>query len=140
MKELIILIAYIIACYGLSEMVVFSYGPFGVFEKWRKFTKRVSYGLGKLFSCMLCFPTWVGLGMSLLNLLAFPEFAITPFMMILGDTITANAGMGVVIVFMDMIFTAGACWLLYIVEDALERSGNVEYIDDNENITVDIDE
>lgn len=127
MKELIIVIAYVIATYGLSEMVVFGYGPFGMFEKWRSLTSRISYGLGKLFSCMLCFPTWVGLGFSLLNMFAFPMFPITPFMVILGDTIAANAGMMVVIAFMDMLFTAGSCWMLYTIEDALERSGNVEY-------------
>ena len=52
MKELIIIIAYVIATYGLSEMVVFGYGPFGMFEKWRSLTSRISYGLGKLFSCI----------------------------------------------------------------------------------------
>jgi hypothetical protein len=54
MKELVL---FSIVVYGISNIVVYS----TMFEWWRKFTMWISPKiLGKLFTCMMCFPTWCG--------------------------------------------------------------------------------
>lgn len=119
------IIVYIFFAYGLTNMIIFASGPFGIFEKWRNFAHRINEGFGELFTCPMCLSTWVGLFFSLLNILFVPKVAFTPFNIIFG--------VGNYIPFaliMDMGFTSGVVWLLYQFDEMMERIGRYEYVEE----------
>lgn len=120
------IICYIIFAYGLSNMVVYARGPFGIFEWWRGFAHNIDEHFGEMFSCMICFPTWAGIGSSVIDLL-FKSFAFTPFNIILG-----TLAPWWLIIILDACFTSGIVWLLDQFETALERHGNIEFEEENE--------
>lgn len=72
---MMILIGFTLLCYGLSNVLVYG----SIFEGLRNNLKRLGEGpksLHKLFSCMMCMPTWVGFIIStILQLNGWP----TPF-------------------------------------------------------------
>jgi len=56
---MIVLITFILACYGASNILVWG----SIFEGLRNNIKKLGTGpksLYKLFTCMMCMPTWVG--------------------------------------------------------------------------------
>ena len=106
-------------------MVCYAEGPWGIFEWWREVADNISEGFGKLFNCMMCFSTWVGLLVSIVDLL-IPAAAFTPFNIIL-----AGSGLWWLIPILDAGFTSGAVWLVHNFEEACERHGTIGYIDDN---------
>ena len=106
-------------------MVVYARGPFALFERWRSLTARISHGLGEMFSCMICFPTWVGIVSSVMDIL-YTGFAFTPFNIMLGDTAPWW-----VVVGMDACFTSGVVWFIDQLETAVERHG-VGYSEEND--------
>lgn len=120
------LFVYILCAYGLSEMVVFGRGPFGVFEKWREIAHNIGDGFGELFTCMLCFPTWVGMTLSFIDIVFIPFTQFTPFNMVFG-LFPGGFWLNLFTVLLDGFATAGICWLLYQVEEALERVGDDKY-------------
>ena len=120
MMKFLIIACYIIFAYGLSNIIVYARGPFGIFEWWRGFTHNISDGLGEVFSCMICFPTWVGIGCSILDI-CFKTFSFTPFNLLL------NTAPWWLIILLDMCFTSGVVWLLDQLESAFERHGNIEF-------------
>ena len=136
MTTFALIIVYTIAVYGLSEMVVFGSGPFHIFEKWRNFTENINGHFGELFQCMLCFPTWVGLFFSLINVLFVP-IAFTPACHMLG--VGNNVLVSVLTVLIDMVYAAGSCWLLYRFEECMDRHFNIEMDGDGEEL-IDVDE
>ena len=121
----LIVLCYVMFAYGVANMVCYAEGPFGVFEWWRKVADSISEGFGKLFNCMMCFSTWVGLVFSGIDLL-FPTVAFTPFNIIL-----AGSGLWWLILILDAGFTSGAVWLVHNFEEACERHGTIGYIEDN---------
>lgn len=118
-------LSYIILAYGLSNMVVYSNGPFHIFEHWRNFAHMIGEQFGELFTCMLCFSTWVGLILSLINSLFLPSIAFTPFNIILAST----APFWLVMI-LDMGFTSGIVWLLHQMEEMMERIGIYEEVEE----------
>lgn len=112
---------YILFAYGLANMVCYAEGPWGIFEKWRNLAHSISEGFGKLFTCMMCFSTWVGAVASATDLL-FAGFAFTPFNLLIG----AVAPWWLIII-LDASMTSGIVWLLHNFEEACERHGTVEY-------------
>lgn len=127
-------LAYTIFAYGIVNMIIFARGPFGVFEKWRNFTHRISDGFGELFTCPMCLSTWIGLMFSAINIWLVPNTAFTPFNIVFG------VGNYIpLVLFMDMGFTSGIVWLIHQFEEMMERVGTiVEYED--EEIKPDIDD
>lgn len=99
--------------------MVYGRGPFGICEVIRNLAARISDGLGQLFSCPLCFSTWVGIGTSLLDILLLKSFELTPFNIILASL--GGFWGSTLIVLLDAFFTAGTVWLLHQFEEALER-------------------
>ena len=83
MIGIIILISFIMVCYGISNMVIYSNGPFHMFTNFREYITRKSEKLGELFTCMMCFPFWVGVIVSLINIVFFPTLMLTPFMIVM---------------------------------------------------------
>ena len=118
-------ISYIFLCYCLSNLVVFSNGPFHIFEKWREISHNIGEQFGELFTCMMCFSTWVGLALSLINSLLLPSVAFTPFNIILGTVAPFWF-----IMILDMGFSSAVVWLLHQLEEMMERTGNVVYEDE----------
>lgn len=130
------LIAYILFAYGIVNMIIFASGPFGVFEKWRNFTHRISDGFGELFTCPMCLSTWVGLMFSAINIWLAPNIAFTPFNMVFG---VGNYVLLVLI--MDMGFTSGVVWLIHQFEEMMERIGVItEYEYEDSEIKPDIED
>lgn len=124
--SLLIVFSYVLFAYGIANMVCYAEGPWGIFEWWREFTDNINEGFGKLFNCMMCFSTWVGLMFSGLDLL-LPSVAFTPFNVIMGGT-----GPWWLILILDAGLTSGAVWILHNLEEAFERHGAIGYIDNNE--------
>lgn len=118
-------LSYIFLSYGLSNIVVYSNGPFHIFEKWRNLSHNINEQFGELFTCMMCFSTWVGLALSLVNGLLLSSVAFTPFNIILGTVAPFWF-----IMILDMGFTSAVVWLLHQLEEMMERIGNVVYEDE----------
>lgn len=113
--------AYIFYAYGLTTIMVYGRGPFGICEGIRKLAARISDGLGELFGCPMCFSTWVGLMTSLVDVIFLKEVAFTPFGLIL-SALTGFWG-SCLIILCDGFCTAGFVWLLHQFEEAMERHG-----------------
>lgn len=104
---------YFIVAFSISFLFVYSNGPFHIIDKVRHFFAWISPTFDELFDCMYCFPTWVGIGLSLLNQFAFPYIAFTPFVILLG-------GMAPwwLIMLLDMFVTSG---VVYIIDTIIKR-------------------
>lgn len=116
---------YILVSYGIANLFVYSNGPFHIFEHWRNFTHNIHQQVGELFTCMLCLSTWIGLFLSLVNIILLPLFPFTPFNIILG-----GSGIYWLIVLLDMGFTSACVWLLHQLEEMMERTGTINYYDE----------
>ena len=114
---------YIFVAYGMTEIVIFGRGPFGLCEKWRILAHKISDGFGELFECPMCFSMWVGIVFSLLNLIFIPSIAFTPFNIIFDSL--HNSWIYILTVLLDGFFTSGIVWLLFKIEDAL--TARIEY-------------
>lgn len=119
------LIGYILFAYGMANMVVYANGPFGIFEKWRNLTHRLNESIGELFTCMICLSTWIGLVFSLINTYLVPDVEFTPFNMVFG-----TGGYVALKTLMDMCLTSGVVWLLHNLEEAMERHGRYEVVEE----------
>lgn len=122
MLLLITFLSYILFSYGISCIVVYSNGPFHIFEKWRAFAHDIGEQFGELFTCMMCFSTWVGFALSIVNSIILPSIPFTPFNIILGTTAPFWF-----IMILDMGFTCSVVWLLHQLEEMMERTGNIVY-------------
>ena len=111
--------AYVFFAYGLTEIMVYGRGPFGVCEKIRGLAARISDGLGQLFGCPMCFSTWVGIVSSLIDVLCFKSVAFTPFSVIFFGC--GGFWIGLLTVILDMFFTSGIVWFLTRIEEWLEK-------------------
>ena len=136
MSPWLIVFIYIIAAYGLSNMMVFGSGPFRIFERIRGISMSISDHFGKLFSCMMCFPANVGLFFSLIDWFLIKEIAITPFNIFLCGT-----GLWWLAALLDCCFTSGIVWLIHNIEtffENLSQGGEteVEEIENNDVINV----
>lgn len=111
--------------YGFSNMIVYSNGPFHVFEKWRDFTNRLNENIGELFNCMMCFPMWVGFGLSAIDIFVLNNIYFTPMNMVLNvtnvDTVTY-----VISIFLDGCFASGMTWLIHTIQEYFENKSNIE--------------
>ena len=76
---------------------------------------------------MLCLSTWIGLALSLLNIILLPTLPFTPFNIILG-----SSELYWLIVVLDMGFTSACVWLLHQLEEMMERIGIITYEDNEE--------
>lgn len=127
MNSWLIVFVFIILNYGMSNMIVFSNGPFHIFEKLRTCANNMSEQLGELFSCMICYPTWNGIILSVVSLVIGVYF--TPF------TILFNGNYVILTILFDGCFGSGSTWLIHNIEEYFERS-NITYIDESDKIDV----
>lgn len=125
-------VAYILCAYGFCNMIIFARGPFGIFEWWRNFSHKISNGFGDLFTCPMCLSTWCGLFFSAIDIWIVKSISFTPF-----NIIFANSNLWWLILLMDMGSTSGIVWLIYQLEEMMERIGVYDDSSDN-NIDADI--
>ena len=112
-------LAYTFFAYGLTEIMIYGRGPFGVCEKIREWAAGVSDGLGQLFGCPMCFSTWVGAISSFIDVALVRHAAFTPFSMILVGC--GGFWIGLLTIVLDMFFTSGVVWFLTRVEEWMEK-------------------
>ena len=103
------LILTILVGYGISNIIVFG----SIFEGLRTFADKVSPNFfGKLLSCMMCTPFWVGFGLSLGSYLSgFTQFS--PFY-------TYGVEWVYLSVFLDSCLIKGTSWLIHTFQEHFE--------------------
>ena len=119
MSNILIIFLYIFAVYGFSNMVVFSSGPFRIFEKIREWSSILSEHFGTLFSCMICLPANVGWVASVIDWFLIPNLALTPFNILLVGT-----NLWWVALIADCCLTSGLVWIIHNVESFFESIAN----------------
>ena len=130
MSNWFILICYILALYGFSDIITQSVGPGYIFLRIRKWAERISPNVGMLFRCMWCFPTNAGILFSLLNWFFLPIY-ISPFNMIFAE----HHGiwyMSLVAALLDGCFTGAICALIFNVYDYVDKSTPIFEDEQNE--------
>lgn len=111
------ILLFLLVVYGISNIIVYNTIP--IWEKFFNFIYKISPKyLGKMLSCMMCLPTWVGFGLSyLLVSLGYVQFS--PFTSLGIDTIWLA-------IFLDGCIASGVTWLLHTIQEALERTNQRE--------------
>jgi hypothetical protein len=105
------LLVFILLSYGISNIIVFG----SIFSGFRNYCDVVSPNFfGKLFSCMMCTPFWVGFILSMtFNLLDY-------------GFMSPLYGLGVenlfLVIFLDSCLTSGTTWLLHTTQEMFERA------------------
>ena len=121
MSSWVVIFVFSILSYSISNHFVFAHGPMHLYDKIRDIAAKIHPNLGELMNCMICFPTWVGFVLSVLNSLFVPSLSLTPMMLLLGGT----APWWVIMIF-DGFFASGISWLINTIQEALERSNPYE--------------
>jgi hypothetical protein len=107
---------YILCAYGISNIIVYSSGPFDCFTKMRDFMdKYAPSNFGELFHCMICFPTWVGIALSVFDIFFLKNIAFTPF-----NISFNNDSLWYYIIPLDMFITSGTVWLINTIQETFE--------------------
>ena len=119
MSNILIIFLYIFAVYGFSNMVVFSSGPYRIFEKIREWSSSLSEHFGTLLSCMICLPANVGWVASVIDWFLIPNLALTPFNILLVGT-----NLWWVALIADCCLTSGLVWIIHNVESFFESIAN----------------
>ena len=99
---------YLLMAYGITNITVFG----TIFENFRnsldnKFTSFIH----QIFTCPMCFSTWLGFLMSL-TLLYFGQLTPLSSVFELPQLLT---------IFLDGCFTSGGVWLIFKMEDKLSQ-------------------
>ena len=125
-----VLFSYILACFGISEAIVYFNGPFGIIERLREvispegktgIMKEVCQALTEMTSCMLCFPTNLGFLMSIVSMLMGTYF--TPFTIIFSSaigniTLPVFLGCCIPCIVLDGFFTGGCVYIIHNIIEA----------------------
>ena len=127
--EILILLVFIFACYGFSNMIVYSSGPFGIFEHWRAFTEKIHSRIGELFGCMMCLPMWVGMFLSVVNIFVIPKntFIFTPMNALLFPNYYPTPStefwvVSVIVILVDGAIASGTSWILHTIQEHFENN------------------
>ena len=110
-----LIFCFIIATYGLSNLLVYGYGPFDIIERFRLIVNRISRPIGKMFECMMCTSANIGWIVSLLDIFVFTTINFTPFNILIN-----NDMLWYLIIPMDLCFTSGIVWLINTVQNYIE--------------------
>ena len=120
---------YCIAIYGISNMMVFSSGPFRIFERLRDLSNNISEHFGTLFNCMICLPANIGWIVSLIDWFFIDSVALTPFNIILFGT-----NLWWLALIADCCFASGIVWITHNIESFFESIANgTSNVQDNDN-------
>lgn len=116
----IIIFVFSVVAYAISNHFVYAHGPMHIYDHIRCIAAKIHPNLGELFSCMICFPTWVGFILSAANSLLLPALDLTPAMLLM-----SGYAPWCIIMIMDGFFASGIVWLIHTVQEALERSNAI---------------
>ena len=101
-------IIFMLLAYGITNIVVFS----SIFQPVRDLLDKVNPTfLGKLFSCPLCFSTWVGFVLSYV----FSLIGVYTPMTTYGITYLP------LLIFLDGCLTSGTVWLIHTLQEYFEK-------------------
>jgi len=121
--------------YGFSVIVTQSIGPFNIFFRLRLFAESVSDNFGMLFKCMTCFPTNLGIILSLLNWFLLPSIGLTPYNIIFEGN--HEWYMCFVAALFDGCLTGGICHFIWNLDDYIDKSTPIfEEITVDDNVEV----
>jgi len=110
---------FILICYGFSNIIVYG----SIFKGLRDFLDKINPNfLGTLFSCMVCFPTWVGFLLSLTFFSPTLFYGLNDINVFGLFEITKEVSS----VFWDGILASGATWLIHTFQEMGERAFNEE--------------
>lgn len=109
------IICYILATYGLSNLLVYGNGPFDIIDKFRKVCGKISTMLGKMLDCMMCTSSNIGWIFSTIDLFFIKTCDFTPFNILINDV-----SLWYLIIFLDMCITSGCVWLIHTLQEYLE--------------------
>lgn len=112
----LIVFCYILVAYGACNVIAFGDGPFYIFASLREFAYSISSHFGKLFSCMMCLPANFGWICSIFNWFLIP-IPFTPFNIIFNG----STDLWWLAALCDGAFTTGIVYLLYIIDDYIEK-------------------
>lgn len=132
----LIVFLYAICAYGISNMMVFSSGPFRLFEFIRDITDSISEHFGSMFKCMICFPANVGWICSLVDWFFLKNVAITPFNILLCGT-----NLWWLALICDCCFTSGIVWIIHNVEsffESIAEGKNEQNIDEEDDDAINV--
>jgi hypothetical protein len=121
MNNLIVIFVFSIIAYAISNHFVYAHGPMHLYDNIRDIANKIHSNLGELFSCMICFPTWVGMILSACNSWLLPELCLTPCMILMNTLAPWWA-----IMILDGFFASGIVWLIHTLQECLERVNNNE--------------
>ena len=100
---------FILTAYGFSNIVVYG----SIFEGLRNSLNRISPNFwGKLFSCMMCFPTWVGFFLSLTFFSPTLHYGLGDF----------GFGNEYTYWFFDGVLVSGTTWVIHTFQEMMERA------------------
>lgn len=100
---------YVLLCYGITNIVVYG----SIFKPFRDLLQKLRLGLlYDLFSCPICFSTWVGFILSYVLLITNNPTPVTEFFSF------ENVYL---IVFLNGCFTSGTVWLVNVIENCLTK-------------------
>lgn len=111
---------FIFTVYGLSNMIVYSNGPFNIFSGFRSLMNKVNPNLGELFSCMMCFPFWGGVMVSAIDMYLMKSTVISPFNIILMME-PSSLAINMIILLMDGMIASGCVWIIHNIEEYFEK-------------------
>lgn len=101
---------FILIAYGFSNIVVYG----SIFSNMRDlFQERSPNFFGKLVSCMMCLPTWVGFFLSLSFFSPTLYYGINDFW-VFPKELTS--------VFFDGVLASGTTWILHTLQEMMERA------------------
>jgi hypothetical protein len=104
------IVLFLLVSYGISNIVVYG----SIFEGMRNFFNKYNPSfLGTLFSCMICFPTWVGFILSY-GLTLYGYTHLTPFGSIGLEVLWLR-------VFLDGCLSSGVVWFIHTAQEHLEQ-------------------
>lgn len=104
------LIIFILVSYGISNIVIYG----SIFQSFRDYCEKVSPKFfGKLFTCMICLPTYCGflmsIGAHLTGLIQFSPFG------------SYGLNIPILAIFLDGCLASGSVWILHTLQEHLER-------------------
>jgi len=108
-------ILFILLCYGLSNIIVYG----SIFNNPRSFLVKISPNfLGKLFTCMMCFPVWSGFFFSITFFSPTLYYGLNDLNIFNWFTIDKEY----LSIFFDGILGGGTTWLIHTLQEMCERA------------------
>ena len=120
-----VIFVFMLAVYGISNILVYAEGPFRIFEKYRSFMHRLPSNIGDGAECMICTPTQVGIVLSLMDIFS-KGVLFTPGNIIFGADHWFFA------ILIDGAFASGTTWIIHTFQESLEYAEEEE-TDDGEH-------